>query len=87
MKKAKVNNESGIRYLSKARPGHGLYAVKIEIACVNGRHGKIEYFYEGNDKALATKIANKVNELMCIGGATKALDWKDYDMEEWLKWQ
>lgn len=41
MKKAKVNNESGIRYLSKAKPGHGLYAVKIEIACINGRHGKI----------------------------------------------
>lgn len=81
----KANNISGIRYLSKGRPGKGLYAVKIEIGCVNGKHGKMEYFYEGNNATLAEAIANQVNCLMESGGATKALEWKDYEMEEWLQ--
>lgn len=83
---AKVTNTFGIRYLSKGRPGKGSYAVKIEIGCSKGKHGKQEYFYEGNDFNLAKAIALKVQELMKKGGPTKALDWKDYDMEGWLHW-
>ena len=82
--KAKLSNTLGIKYLSKGRPGRGLYAVKIEIGCINGRHGKMEYLYEGNDKELATKLALKVQDLMRSGGATKVLEFKDYDLERWL---
>lgn len=81
---AKANNTLGVRYLSKGRPGKGLYAVKIEIGCYGNRHGKAEYLYEGNDLELATKLANKVNELMQQGGASKVCEFKDYDMEGWL---
>lgn len=81
----KSTNTHGIRYLSKGRPGRGLYAVKIEIGCKNGRHGKYEYLYEGNDLKLAEAIALKVQKLMKTGGATKVLEFKDYDMEVWLK--
>ena len=85
---AKVTNTFGIKYLSKGRPGKGLYAVKLEIACSGGKHGKYEYFYEGNDFELAKAIALKVQQLMGSGGKigqTKALEWKDFDMEGWLK--
>lgn len=82
--KAKSTNTFGIRYLSKGRPGRGLYAVKIEIACAGNKHGKMEHLYEGNDFELAKAIAEKVQKLMVLGGATKVLDWKDYDMEGWL---
>mgnify|MGYP001353069014 CR=1 FL=1 len=83
--KAKSSNTFGIKYLSEGRPGRGLYAVKIEIGCVNGKHGKMEYLYEGNDFDLAKKLALKTQELMQIGGATNVLEFKDYDMEDWLK--
>lgn len=83
--KAKETNTFGIRYLSKGRPGKGRYSVKIEIGCSNGRHGKQEYFYEGNDYELAKAIALKVQSLMRQGGVVKALSWKDYDMEGWLQ--
>ena len=69
--KAKSTNTFGIRYLSKGRPGKGLYAVKFEYGCINGKHGKYEYLYEGNDFNLAKKLALKTQELMQIGGATK----------------
>lgn len=84
LQKPKSNSTTGIRYLSKGRPGRGLYAVKIEIGCVNGRHGKMEYLYEGNDKELAIKLALKVQDLMRGGGATRVLEFKDYDLEGWL---
>ena len=84
--KAKVTNTFGIKYLSQGRPGRGRYSVKLEIGCSRGRHGKQEYFYEGNDYALAKAIALKVQSLMATGGVTKALEWKDYDMEGWLFW-
>lgn len=83
--KAKSTNTFGIKYLSKGRPGKGLYAVKIEIACQGGKHGKHEYFYEGNNLELAKEIALRVQALMAQGGQTKALDWKDNEMDEWLK--
>ena len=82
--KAKSTNTFGIKYLSKGRPGRGLYAVKFEYGCINGKHGKYEYLYEGNDFDLAKKLALKTQELMQIGGATKVLEFKDYDMEDWL---
>lgn len=75
----------GIKYLSRGRPAKGLYSVKIEIGCHSGKHGKTEYFYEGNNYDLAVKIANKVNQLMIEGGQSKALEWKDYDMNEEVK--
>lgn len=84
----KATNTFGIKYLSQGRPGRGRYAVKIEVACEGGRHGKHEYFYEGNDFELAKDIALKVQEFMRYGGKigqTKALEWKDYDMDEWLE--
>lgn len=83
--KARTTNSFGIRYLSKGRPGRGLYAVKIEIACVNNKHGKYEYLYEGNNLELAKALALKVQSLMESGGATKVLEFKDYDMEGWVK--
>lgn len=83
--KTKSNNTFGVKYLSKGRPGRGLYAVKIEIACAKGKHGKMEHLYEGNDFELAKALAEKVQKLMASGGATKVLDWRDYDMEGWLK--
>ena len=42
------NNIEQIRYLSRGHYGRR-YAVKIEIGCQGGKHGKMEYFYEGND--------------------------------------
>lgn len=82
--KAKINNSFGIKYLSKGRPGRGLYAVKIEIACSNGKHGKMEYLYEGNNFKLAEALALKVQSLMKSGGAAKVLEFKDYDIERWM---
>lgn len=82
--KAKSSNTFDIKYLSKGRPGRGLYAVKIEIGCANGKHGKMEYLYEGNDFDLAKKLALKTQELMQIGGTANVLEFKDYDMEDWL---
>ena len=82
--KAKSTNTFGIRYLSKGRPGKSLYAVKFEYGCANGKHGKYEYLYEGNDFNLAKRQALKTQELMQIGGATNVLEFKDYDVEDWL---
>lgn len=81
--KPKSTNTFGVRYLSKGRPGRGLYAVKIEIAAVNSYHGKMEYFYEGNDREYAEALANKVNELISSGGKIAALNFKDYELESW----
>ncbi len=87
MKQPKATNTSGIRYLSKGHNGRK-YAVKIEIGCVGGKHGKMEYFYEGNDYDLAVWFANKVNQLISKGGHTAALDWREYDMtEEVSEWK
>lgn len=83
-----VRSSFGVKYLSKGRPGRGFYAVKIEIGCYGGRHGKTEYLYEGNNFELAKALAIKVNSLMRSGGATKVLEFKDYDMEGWIfAWQ
>ena len=87
LQEAKQTNTFGIKYLSKGHNGRR-YAIKIEIGCVNGKHGKMEYFYEGNDYELAVWFANKVNKLITEGGHTKALDWREYDMaEEVREWQ
>lgn len=87
LQEAKRTNTFGVKYLSKGRYGKK-YAVKIEIGCVNGKHGLMEYFYEGNDYDLGIWFANRVNELITKGGHTMALDWREYDMfEEMKEWQ
>lgn len=75
----------GIKHLTRGRTT--LYDVKFEIGCGNGKRGKTHHFYEGNNKELAIKIANKVNKLIEIGGKTKALDWYDNEMLDWLEQQ
>lgn len=85
MNEPRSMNTFGIKYLSKGRPGNGLYAVKIEVGCVNGKHGRMEYLYEGNDKRLAEALAYKAQELMAAGGTSKVLEFKDYELDEWVK--
>lgn len=87
MKQPRATNTYGIRYLNKGNRGKK-YVVKIEIGCVGGKHGKMEYFYVGDDYDLAVWFANKVNQLISKGGHTAALEWKDYDMaREVSEWQ
>jgi len=87
MMEPRSNNIEQIRYLSRGHYGRR-YAVKIEIGCQGGKHGKMEYFYEGNDFEFAKKMANRINELIERGGHARALQWRDFEMEEEVKqWQ
>lgn len=85
LKEAKKTNSFGVRYLNTLGRSKKYFCVRIETGCKNNKHGKTVFFYQGSNIDIATKIANKVNELICIGGHELAVQWKDNGMMEWLK--
>lgn len=85
LKEPMKTNSFGIRYLNRLGRYKNYFCVRIEIGCKDGKHGRTIFFYQGKDFSIATKIANKVNELICIGGHELAVQWKEKEMMEWLK--
>lgn len=66
MRPPKVTNSNGVRFLHNG-PSCYAFAVKIEIGCKYGKHGKTRYIYIGDDKDMAIEAANEVNEMLDSG--------------------
>ena len=66
MRPPKITNSHGVRFLHNG-PSCYTFAVKIEIGCKNGKHGKTRYVYIGNDIDVAIKAADELNEMLESG--------------------
>lgn len=60
------DNTNGVRFLHKGPTGYA-FAVKLEVGCKYGQHGKTRNIYIGNDKDTAIKAANEINGLLQSG--------------------